>query len=262
MELTLTILFTVLKAIGIVVTLLWVLFTQWSLRKAKGKKEQLSMQRAFLVVVPLGVFGILTQWIMFFFAYPFQNMKFRPFSWWLDDSRKDSTRESGWAEDYEVHLNGRKETLIIAYLWHMRNMIWNLSSKFRVKPQTITEGNQNIVLTRVIKDTIRKIDGTKLPVDGKYGMFAGLKYWKNGVSTWQTMNGEQISSDKSIIGTGFYFHLNGDQLEDDNQLNWSFTTCKKVKTWVLGTRWLTIQLGMKQNGYSRQLKLQKNQEIK
>lgn len=256
------ILITILKAIVIINVLLWLIFSQWSFRVAKGWREQLSMQRAFLVVVFLGTFGILTQWFMFFLAYPFRNMKFRPFSWWLDDSRKDSSRESGWAEDYEIHLNGRKETFIVAYLWHMRNMVWNLSRKFKVKKQTITEGNQNIVLTRVIKDTIRKMDGTKLPVDGKYGMFAGLKYWKNGVSTWQTMNGEQISADKSIIGTGFYFYLNGDQPQDDNQLNWSYTTCKKVKTWFLGTRWFTLQLGMKQKSYSRQLKLQKNQEIK
>jgi hypothetical protein len=258
----LTILGIILKVTGISLLLFWLLFTQWSVRKAKGWEENISMQRAFFVIAFLGVFGIYTQWIMFFFAYPFRNNKFRPFSWWLDDSRLGNYLGSKWAKDYYIHLNGRKETFWVAYLWHMRNMIWNLASKFRVKPQTITEGNQNIVITRMITDTIRKIDGTKLDVDGIYGQFAGLKYWKDGVSTWQTMNGEQISIEKSIIGTGFYFHINGDQPEEDNQLNWTFTSCKKVKTWFFGYRWITIQLGMKQRGYSRQFKYQKDQPLK
>lgn len=258
-----------LKLTGVVLLLSWLLFTQWSLRKAKGFKEILSMQRWFFVVTFLGIFGILTQFWMFFPAWYFRNKKKRYFSWWLDDSRYDKNRPSGLKEDFEIYLNGRKETFWVSYLWHLRNMIWNKQNKYRVKPQTIPIndlgkpiGNQNIVIKHLIKDTIKKYDGTKLIVDGIYGQFAGLKYWKNGKSTWNTMNGEQISKEKSILGTGFYFYLNEDQPIEDNQLNWTFTSCKLVKYWFFWKRWRTIQLGMKQKGYSRQLKYQKNIEWK
>ena len=228
----LTILGIILKVTGIVLSLLWLVFTQWSVRKAKGWKENLSMQRWFVNVAPLGVFGIYTQWIMFFFAYPFRNLKFRPFSWWLDDGRLGNYKSSGWAQDYYEHLNGRKETFWIAYWWHMRNMIWNLQNKkiFKLKPQIITIGNQNIHIVRMIEDTLTNLEDnrTKLDVDGIYGIFAGLKYWKNGVSTWQTMNGEEISKQKSIVGTGFYFLEGADQQKP--QLNWTYTQTKKVKT--------------------------------
>lgn len=246
-----------LKSIILLYLLTWVTYTIWNLTIIKNSKEFKSMQRWFLVVTFLGVFGILTQWIMFFPAWVFRKAKKNPFWWWLDDSRIDTTRPSGWAEDYEIHLNGRTETIWVAYMWHMRNMIWNLQSYFKVKPQTITSGNQNIIITRMIEDTITDGYLNKLDVDGEYGQFAGLKYWKDGVSTWQTMNGEEISLQKSIIGKGFYFYINGDQPIEDNQLNWTYTSCKLVPFLFFWKKWRTIQMGMKSKGYSRQLKYQK-----
>jgi len=267
----LEILLVLLKLTGAFLAIAWVLYTQWNIRVTKSWKEFTVMQRWFLVVATLGIFGVYTQWLMFWPAYLLRNRKWNPFIWWLDNDRLGNYNGSKWKQDYYEHLNGRKETWWIAFLWHMRNMIWNLQSKkiFKVKPQTIYFGNQNIYIVRMIKDTITNLvlDTSiakygKKEVDGKYGQFAGLKYWKNGVSTWQTMNGEAISSEKSIIGTGFYFYMNGAQPTEDNQLNFTFTQTKLVKTLFGGMRWRTIQIGSKQSGYSRQFKYQKAQPIK
>lgn len=258
----------VLGILGIIViTLLligWIIFSKWTSRNTESKEEKKSMQRWFRIVLLLGVFGVGTQWIMFLPAWYFRNKKKRYFSWWLDNSRFGDYKGSIYAKDYFIHLDGRKETFWIAYWWHLRNMVWNLQNKkiFKVKPQTIKEGNQNIKITRVIEDTIQKKDGTKLVVDGIYGQFAGLKYWKNGKSTWDTMNGEQISAEKSILGTGFYFYNNNDQPLDDNQLNWTYTSCELAPFLFFWKRWRTIQLGMKQKGYSRQFKYQRQKPWK
>lgn len=263
MTVVLGVLWVVLKIVAVLLLVAWITFTQWSFRKTKGLKEKKSMQRWFAMVASLGIFGVLTQWIMFSLAWLFRWNKNRYFSWWLDDSRFGNYKGSPWAKDYYIYLNGRAETFWIAYLWHMRNMIWNLQSKFRVLPQKIKIGNQNIYITHLIKDTIRKVDDTKLDIDGIYGQFAGLKYWKNGVSTWDTMNGEQLSIQKSIIGTGFYFYMNsGLTIKEKNQLNWSYTSCTYIKKGPLKGYWMTIQIGSKQKGYSRQFKFQKDIEWK
>lgn len=258
----------VLKILGIitisVLVILWAIFTKWSFKNSELKAERLSMQRWFMIVAFLGVFGIYTQWIMFPLAWQFRNKKNQYFSWWLDDSRFGNYNGTPWSKDYYYHLNGRAETFWVAYAWHIRNMIWNLQNKriFKVKKQTIYIGNQNIKITRGILNKLTDLNNIPKDVEGMFGQFAGLKYWKDGKSGWQIMNGDKISSKHSIVGIAFYFYENEDQGKEDNQLNWAYTECRLVKTWFFGYRWRTIQIGMKQTGYSRQLKYQKDIEIK
>ena len=64
--------------------------------------------RWLFVIVGLGLFGILTEWALFFPAWLFRNVKFSPFWFWMDDSRLSDIRESGYSEDYEIHLKGKK----------------------------------------------------------------------------------------------------------------------------------------------------------
>lgn len=262
----LTILGIILKVTAVLLFLGWVIFTKWSFRNTVVWAEKMSMQRWFMVVAFLGVFGIYTQWIMFIPAWIFRYSDNRYFSWWMDDSRFGNFNGTPWSEDYYYYLNGRAETFWIAYMWHMRNMIWNLQNKkiFKVKKQTIYIGNQNIKIVRGITDELYDLTGSfiKKNTEGIYGQFAGLKYWKDGKSGWQIMNGDKISSIHSIVGNAFYFYENAEQPEKYNQLNWTFTETKLVKTWFGGMRWRTIQIGMKQTGYSRQFKYQKNIEIK
>lgn len=257
-----TILIYVGITIGSLLTILWSIFTTWMLFNTESRAERASMQRWFFVVSLLGIFGILTQWIMFFPAWIAWKNGSKLFNWWLDESRFDNNRLSGLAEDYEIFLNGKRPTMWIQWLWHMRNMIWNFQNSYRVLPQIIKEGNQNIKLKREIHNYL--VDGDlnlKNPY-GIYGQFCGLKYWKNGISTWQTMNGKEISVEKSILGKAFYFYKNADIPYEDNQLNWTFTQTKFVKLFLFLPRWRTIQMGMKQKGYSRQLKYQKNKPWK
>ena len=239
--------------------IIWCVFTIWNIIKFTFK-ETLSMQRWLFVITTLGIFGILTQWIMFFPAWWMKEWKFNLCWWWLDDSRYDKNRTSGLKKDFEIHLNGRKETILVSWNWHIRNMIWNLNSKFKPIPQTINQGNQNIYITHLIEDTIRKIDGTPLDIDGIYAQSAGLKYWKDGVSTHNTNNGEQISKNKSILGTAYFFYKNGGQKQ--NQINWHYTSCKLRRYWLFWKRWRTIKLGMNQNRYIKTLKYQRPIEWK
>lgn len=252
-----TILIYIGITIGSLLTILWSIFTTWMILNTESRAERASMQRWFFVVSLLGIFGILTQWIMFFPAWIAWKNGSKLFNWWLDESRFDNNRLSGLAEDYEIFLNGKRPTMWVQWLWHMRNMIWNFQNSYRVLPQTIKEGNQNIELKREIYNFIWTGNLKVLDPYGIYGQFAGLKYWKNGISTWNTMNGEAISLEKSIIGRTFYFYENADQNLKDNQLNWTYTQCKYVTFFFFWKRWRTIQIGMKQKGYSRQFKYQK-----
>ena len=94
----------------IIITGIWIIFTITGIL-TYGFKKTFAVNRWLFVIVGLGLFGVFTEWIMFFPAWGMRNVKFNPFWIWLDDSRFSSIRESGYSEDYEIHLKGKKETL-------------------------------------------------------------------------------------------------------------------------------------------------------
>lgn len=236
--------------------------------------------RWFFVIVGLGLFGIATTpyslplilflvftkgmnlflWIWLFLsafalllALILKNVRFNPFWWWLDDSRFSSIRESGYSEDYEIHLKGKKETLWTAYGWHLRNRVWNLDSLFKPKKQIILKGNQNIKVVEFIYDNLHKFDveSTRIKQDGIYEAFAGLKYWKGGVSTWNTNNGNMISIEKSIIGKGFIWYKAG------KWFGFRYSECKMVN-YGFWKGWRTLKFGTNSKRFLFSIKFQKD----
>lgn len=209
--------------------------------------------RWLFVVLGLGLFGILTEWALFFPAWFLRNVKFNPFWFWMDDSRLSSIRESGYSEDYEIHLKSKKETIWTAYGWHMRNRVWNLDSLFKPKKQVITIGNQNIKVVEFVTDNLHKfnIESTKVKQDGIYEAFAGLKYWKGGVSTWNTNNGNMISIEKSILGKGFIWYKVG------KWFGFRYSSCKFVN-YVIWKGWRTLKFGTNSKRFLFSIKFKKD----
>ena len=218
-----------------------------------GYKKTYSVNRYLFVVIGLGVFGILTHWIMFFPAWYFKDKNINPFWFWLDNSRLSDVTESGYSLDYEIYLSNKKETILTAYKWHLRNRIWNLDSLFKPKKIDYTEGNQRIHIEEYVYDDLKRYDGTKIVQDGIWEAVASLKYIKDGVSTWQTNQGQYISKAKSIIGRGFIWYSVG------NWLGFRYSECKKVK-FLFWTFWVTIKIGTNSKRYGFTIKFQKDKQ--
>jgi hypothetical protein len=218
-----------------------------------GASEALVVQKWLIISSLLGAFGIITQWIMFFPAWFLKDWRYNPFWWWLNDSRF-SDRESGYAHDYEVYLNGIEENIWIAYKWHNRNPIWNLQELFKPNAQDVETGNQDVWVHEMPIDNLHHLyDIDVLKQHGPYEQWAGLKYWKNGISTWQTNSGSDISLDKSIVGEGLMFYW------VDDKMYFRYSSCKVVRYFIFWKRWRTIKLGYNRYRYVRTLKYQKLQ---
>ena len=164
--------------------------------------------RWWTVIYFVGIFGILTQWIMFFPAWFCSNLKFNPFWIWLDDERFKiypfPNRHKIYSQDYYEFLNGREETIWTAYKWHMRNRVWNLDSLLRPR-----KGERKIKKIVVDKLTMyfKKVDQRQdwIPM-------ARLKYWKDGKDGNQVNSGEFISIKYSIFGKGYVWEKIGKRL--------------------------------------------------
>lgn len=216
-----------MKTVFIILTGVFLIF-YLSMFLTIGKKKSWAYTRWFFVILFVGIFGFFTQWLFFFGGWYFRNKKFNPFWIWMNDSRFSNIRESGYAEDYEIYLNGKKETILTAYWWHIRNKVWNLNNLF--KPT-----NKGITVVEVVYDNLYRnnLERTKINV---YGAFAGLKYWKNGVSTHNTNSGDKISIDKSTLGRGMLWYKSG------NWLSFRYSECVYKHLLAIRFKWYVIPI--------------------
>lgn len=188
-------------------------------------KKKISIFKWLLAVIPIGLFGYATQWIMFFPAYLTRNIPILKWVFWiwLDDSRIG-------ASDYAVVLNGRKETLWIAYKWHNRNRVWNLVTLFMPKK------GYRFIVENVIDELY--MGGKKISQHNTWIPMARVKYWKNGVEGSQINKGDFVSGNHSILGTGFVWE------EMNDKLIFRYSFCGKKKYFFFWERYRVIQLGM------------------
>lgn len=169
----------------------------------------------------------------------------------LDDTRKNP--DGTLAEDYRIYLKRIKKPWGV-FTWHVfRNRVWNLVESFPVEDGSPSVGNQDIVITKVIKDNLYKKDGTKVPIGGPYVASAGLKFVGDpGDSPWQVNDGEVISEEHSILGEAeFYFTAGGKEY-------WRKTSCKVERVWwKFGKKnWVTRFRGTNSSRHSFKQKYQ------
>lgn len=244
---TILIILTILIALYLLV---WQLLGLWLLIKGFNKRERKSVNRWFLTISLIGLFGIATEWILFFPAWWQRKYgKNSLFWWWMDDSRYDILRPLGLAKDFEVFLNGREETVWLAYKWHRRNRVWNLYTSYSPK-QT---GKLKVV--KMVSDNLT-INGEKVKQTWPWAPMARLKYWKNGKEGSQVNNGDDISKRHSIFGDGNFWY------EDNGKLYFRYSILEKVRPLYflfLWKGWRTIQMGTNAN---RDVSTVKHQKIK
>ena len=205
------------------------------------------MIRWFFIVFIMGVFGILTEWIMFFPAWIFRNVKLSPFWFWMDNSRLSNTTESGYAEDYEIALNGKKENIWRAYSWHMRNRVWNLNDLFKVP-------KGKVVVTKMIADNLT-MNGKKVDQLLGWTPMATLKYWKDGVEGSNVNKGEYISKKHSILGKGYFKYRIG------KWKSFRYSECKIVN-YLIWRGYRTLKFGTNEKRYAFTIKHNKIREWK
>lgn len=173
----------------------------------------------------------------------------------MDDTRLDKNRPSGLAVDYEVYLDNYRFRWIGVLIWHIRrNTVWNLVELFQPPKQEVRNGNQDIVITKMIHDNLTNGEGTDIVQDGPYAAGAGLKFvGKSGQDPWQVNTGDIISSKHTIIGEGEFEYLIGDWQ------GWRYTRCRIVSPWWFfgAERWRTTYKGTNANRYSLKWKHQK-----
>lgn len=172
-------------------------------------RKAFAKARWWTVIWFVGIFGILTEWIMFFFAW--FTRKIPVIKWvfwiWMDDSRIETVSgEKMYAPDYHMYLGGQKETLWKAYAWHMRNRVWNLDSLFRPR-----KGERKIVETVVDELTMNGYIINQEAV-GNFCPMARLKYWNDGIQGSNVNKGAFISKKFSIFGKGYVWEKIGDRL--------------------------------------------------
>jgi len=174
----------------------------------------------------------------------------------LDDNRFDKSRESGLAEDYEIFLDNYKFRPLGVFIWHVsRNAMWNLKELFKVPNQRMTIGNQDIKVTKWIKDDLYTGEMNAVRQDGPYAVGAGLKYiGKPGQNPWQVNSGDTFSRVHSTLGEGEI------EYEIGSWKGWRKTSCLYVRPWYLFgfKRWRTIYYGMNSSRYVFKWKHQKN----
>ena len=202
------------------------------------------------VILVVGLFGILTEWLMFHFGWitrniPYLNKLFWP---WMDYSRLVG-------EDYRVWLSNRgatKETWWLAYKWHLRNKVWNLNNLFKV-PNPY-ENDWEVV--EFVIDNLHKnnLEQTKVIQDGYWVASAGLKYIPQHEedNIWQVNEGDVLSKVTSIIGTGYIWYKVGDWY------SFRYSQCKIVNYGVW-KGWRTLKMGTNHKRFSLTMK---HQQIK
>lgn len=230
--------------------LVWQSVGLFTLIKGFNKKERQSINRWFLTISLIGLFGITTEWFIFPLAWWTRKQgRDSWFWWWMDDSRYDKNRPLGLTKDFEVFLDGRKETFWLSYKWHMRNRIWNLWDKLQPKQTS------NLKVVKMISDNLimndKKIDQTL-----SWAPMARLKYWKSGKEGSQVNNGAFISKRHSIFGDGDFWY------SDDSNLYFRYSILKIVRPFYFLWLWRgyrTIQMG---TNAKRHVSTIKHQNIK
>ena len=207
----------------------------------------IAFTRWIIVVFFIGIFGILTEWIMFHFAWFTRNTTIlnKVFWVWMDDSRIG-------AEDYRVWLKGSEETWWLAYKWHLRNKVWNLNELFKVPPQFLSG-------TIITKYVINKLymNNKKVNQGGYWPQFAGLKFIPTNEddNIWQVNQGDVISKRTSILGTGYIWYKIG------KWQSFRYSQCKIVD-YGFWKGWRTIKLGTNNYRYVLTVKHQKIKDWK
>ena len=202
-----------MKTLFIIFVLIWIMpilcFLLVHFRNWRGKAK--AKIRWWTVIYFVGIFGILTQWIMFFPAWTTRKWRpkklwLNPFWFWLDDFRFKDIKKNVYADDYWEYTDGdySKEKFWTSYKWHLRNRIWNLDSLLRPR-----KGERKIVETVVDKLTM---NGQKVDQSQSWIPMARLKYWKDGVHGDQVNKGDSISKKHSIFGKGYVWESIGKRL--------------------------------------------------
>lgn len=217
----------------------------------------------YTIIVPSHILLLLfpLAWILSGFGK--WNIKWL-FPLWLtlDDTRKDPSRESGLAVDYEIYLKDYKWRWVGTLLWHIkRNQMWNLLEMFKIPKYKGQVGNQRIEILEAYNDRLykRNKDGgyTTLVQDGNYVVSAGLKFIPKDPNDnpWQVNRGDEISYMTSILGQGYILYRD---IAEPEFVGFRYSSCEKVKHWIHfgGERWLTKFFGSNGNRYSLKWKYQ------
>lgn len=223
---------------------IWFVFTMAGIFTI-GFKKTMAINRWFVVFFFIGLFGLVTEWFFYWLAFPLQRLgKFSPFWIWMDDSRLDKSRSSGYHKDYEIYLNHNKETYFNSYNWHMRNRVWNLYDLFRPRQGVQTN------IEFVIDDMER--NGKKIQDGGKYQQICGLKYiTEDGESGWQVNRGKYISREYSTTGESMIWYNVG------NWLGFRYSFCQVRPFLFFWERWHTIKAGTGRKRFKGSNKYQK-----
>jgi hypothetical protein len=201
------------------------------------------------VIYIIGIFGILTEWFMFFPSWYTRKIPLVKwlFWFWLDDSRFKSELSvdlyNKYSEDYYEFLDHRPETILTAYQWHMRNRVFNMQSLFRPK-----KGERNIVETIVDNLTM---NGQKIDQGLTWIPMARLKYWDDGLEGPQVNSGAFISKKHSIFGKGYIWETIG------NRLTFRYSFLK-----LIFGLWWNFVAGENDKRFALTLKIKKQKPIK
>jgi len=215
---------------------------------------------SYTIIVP--AIALLLRWLG----------KFNPLWIFLDDTRLDSSKPDGLAEDYRIYLDNYSKFWRWwgVLKWHFdRNKTWNLLEMFKIpKYDGEDGGNQRIEVLEYYSDSLFKAneDGsvTHLKQDGIWVIAAGLKFVpKNDTDDpWQVNSGDYISYKTSILGDGeMLYKTNYNNVE---WIGWRYSSCKlKSIWWMFGAkRWVTKFYGTNGNRYSFKYKFQKDKPWK
>ena len=229
--------FKIILILYLFLCIFFIAFWEW--------KKSIAFMRWSGIVLFLGLFG-LTEFVMFFPAW--WTRKTPVVKWlfwiWLDDSRLSDIRESGYAEDYENELNGKKETIWTSYLWHIRNRVWNLD--------TLINGRKR--KRKTVETVIDHLymGGVLVNQDLKWIPMARLKYWKNGKEGSNINSGNKISFNHSIFGEGYLWETIG------KRLTFRYSYLKKI---FFGKLWLNLVFGENDKRNVFTIKLKRNKQI-
>jgi len=188
-------------------------------------------------------------------AIQFYRWNINVLTWYMDDSRYDRFRESGYAVDYESWLNDRggKETFWVLYQWHTRNRMWNVY-KFINIPIDKEYIERIITNTAILRDKpIQIADATGFI---RHENSPGLKFFdKAGNSGWSINSGTVIAWDYTIVGTiKYYFTIN-------DQLFFRYGTCFKLVTAFKRDWYINFGYGTGRERYKISFKIQPTKKI-
>ena len=222
----------------------------------------------YTIIVPSHILLLLfpLAWILSGFGK--WNIKWL-FPLWLtlDDTRKDPSRESGLAVDYEIYLKDYKWRWWGVLLWHVkRNQMWNLIEMFKIPKYQGSDGNQRIEILHHYEDRLYRTDKNgnvfMLKQDNKWVIGGALKYVPKNANDdpYQVNRGSIISYITSILGVGYILYKVIDPIvPTEPWVSFRYTSCTKVKHWIHfgGERWLTKFFGSNGNRFSLKWKYQK-----